>query len=196
MRFQFLLLTVFFFSCGQNSSTKETTTQDPTKTNTDTTKTITPSVVDSAAIRIAEFEKKLTASTGENWRVVTDSIAQWPKDVFDYFIASKRKESPHYPYVASGDFNADGKIDTAFLITNETKKNYQIAISLSIDKIVFWKEDIDLTAISKIPKTELGGINGEKIKMKGDGIEVEYYEKSSFVLYWTGNGFKRVWTSD
>ena len=62
-------------------------------------------------------------------------------------------------------------------MTNEAKSNYQIAISLSTGNIVFWKEDIYLAALSTMPKTELGGIDSQKIKMKGDCINVEYYEK-------------------
>ena len=196
MRFHHLLIALLLFSCGQSSSTKDSN-QDTTKTNsTDTTKVIASVLVDSSAIRIAEFEKQVAAAAGGDWRVVTDSIAQWPKDVFDYFIKGKRKDSPHYPYITSGDFNGDGKADTAFLIVNESRKNYQLAISLSNGKIIFWKEDIDLTAISTFPKAELTSFEGEKIKMKADGIEVEYFEKASFVLYWNGTAFKRIQTGD
>lgn len=137
---------------------------------------------------------------GEQWIVVNDVTANWPKDVFDYFIKSKRKTEPDYPYIAKGDFNGDGKEDIAALINKTGSKEYQVAIILDYNSPApafhLWKEDIDLTAVSLYPKGELGGINGEKVKMKGDGVGIEYYETSSFVLYWTGSGFKRVWTGD
>ena len=41
----------------------------------------------------------------------------------------------------------------------------------------------------KIEKTK-------KIKLKGDGINVEYFEKAAFVLYWDKGSFKRIQTSD
>ena len=195
MRLSYLFVAVIIVSCGQNNSTRQTAT-DSVKINTDTVHEVVQPPVDSAAIRIAEFEKRLSASSGSNWKVVNDSIAHWPKDVFDYFIKGKRKDNPDYPYIASGDFDGDQKTDTAFLVTNETRTDYQLAISLSSGRIVYWKEDIDLAAITTFSKKELNGWNGEKIKMKADGIEVEYYEKAAFVLYWTGSAFKRVQTAD
>lgn len=196
MRLIYLLVIVSFFSCGQGADKQKPLQKDPLKTNADTVIAAILPATDSITQTIAAFEKRVAILSGKNWQVVNDSIAQWSKDVFGYFIAPKRKDNPNYPYIATGDFNDDGKQDQAYLITNDARSSYQIAISLNPDNIVFWKEDIDLAAISAMPKTELGGIDGSKVKMKGDGINVEYYEKSSFVLYWNGTSFKRIWTSD
>ena len=122
------------------------------------------------------------------------------KDAFDYFIVPKRKDSPNYPYITKGDFNADGKIDIAAVVTNEKKSKYQIAIMLEADKILFWNEDIlEDAAISTVTKSEIEGMEGEKtkkVKLKGDGINIEYFERGSFVVYWDKVSFKRIQTGD
>ena len=54
-------------------------------------------------------------------------------------------------------------------------------------------------ALSTIPNSTIEGMDGEKIKkikLKGDGINVEYFEKASFVLYWDKSSFKRIQTGD
>lgn len=134
------------------------------------------------------------------WHVLNDAEATWMKDAFDYFIAPKRKDNPVYPYICKGDFNGDGKADLAALVTDSTKRNYQVAILLDTAKILFWKEDIlEDAALSTEPKATLTGMENEKEKkvtMKGDGINVEYFEKASFVLYWDKKGFKRLQTGD
>ena len=116
------------------------------------------------------------------------------------FIVPKRKENPNYPYITKGDYNADGKEDMAAVVIDSTKTAYQIAIILSADKIMFWKEDVlDDAAISTVPKSTIEGMDGEKtkkIKLKGYGINVEYFEKASFVLYWDKGSFKRIQTGD
>jgi hypothetical protein len=200
MRFIILIIALTLLSCGQNSAKEKDTVphNDSLKATTDSSKsTADQTVVDqkSTPLKI-DLNEQLKAKFSNQWHIVNDSDAKWPRDEFDYFIAPKRKTDPDYPYIATGDFNADGKPDHAALVTDDTKTKYQIAILLSSDNIVFWKEDIDLTAISTLPKTELTGIDDKKAKMEGDGINVEYFEKSSFVLYWNGAAFKRIWTGD
>lgn len=68
------------------------------------------------------------------------------------------------------------------------------------NKTIAWEEDISAeSAISTTPRSEVEGIDGEKtkkVRMKGDGINVEYFEQASFVLYWDKSGFKRLQTGD
>ena len=131
---------------------------------------------------------------------MNDRDAKWMKDAFDYFIAPRRKEDPNYPYIARGDYDADNLVDLAAIVTDSLKRNYQIVILLEKGNILFWKEDImNDAAISTIPKSDIAGMDGEKtkkIKKKGDGINVEYFEKASFVLYWDKSSFKRIQTGD
>lgn len=133
------------------------------------------------------------------WHVLNDAEATWMKDAFDYFIAPKRKDNPDYPYITKGDFNGDGQPDRAALVTDSSKRKYRLAI-LTDSTVTYWDEDIiEDAALSTVPKSEIKGMENEKekkVKMKGDGINVEYFEKASFVLYWDKKGFKRLQTGD
>ncbi len=143
----------------------------------------------------------LSAKYDEKWHVLNDREAKWIKDAFEYFIVPKRKDHPGYPYITMGDFNGDQKNDTAAVITDEHKKEFRIAIILSNGKIQLWEDDVLINAaLSTIQK---GGVveggdpeHPKKIKMKIDGINVEYFEQASFVVYQSGNTFKRIQTGD
>ncbi len=195
----FLLL--LLFSCGQKDSKDKRTTIDSVIAPPDST-IIKPSADSIPAVIGMEstVNTLLKNKYGDTWVVVNDVGANWPKDVYDYFVVTKRKTDPNYPYIAKGDYNGDGKEDLAALVNKKGTKEYQVAIisdHQSLTPVFYtWKEDIDVAAVSTYPKDELNGINGEKIKMKGDGVGIEYYETSSFVLYWNGTTFKRVWTGD
>lgn len=205
MRFIIIIAVVSLLACGQNSpNVKEELQHDSTaKTYTDTVKTST-GIKDIPPTYITPDEETvnqlLKATFGNSWYVMNDKEASWMKDAFDYFIVPKRKEIPNYPYIAKGDFNADGKEDMAAVVTDSLKSNYQIAIILAPDNILFWKEDVlEDAAISTVAKSIIDGIDGEKtkkIKLKGDGINIEYFEKASFVLYWDKVSFKRIQTGD
>ena len=122
------------------------------------------------------------------------------KDSLDYFIVPKRKVDPNYPYITRGHLNGNNKPDIASVVTDSIKKKFRIAIFLGQDNIKIWDEDIMIdAALSTIPKSTIEGMDGEKtkkIKLKGDGINVEYFEKASFVIYWSGTDFKRIQTGD
>lgn len=213
MRLQVLIMTLFLISCGQNSSSKKETQsyKDSIKTAADTPgskkEQIKSSVDKSGQTATAlsiQVNRILNDKPGNKWHVLNDGEARWISGQFDYFITPKRKENPDYPYIAKGDFNGDEKPDIAALVTDSSKRNYQLVIIMNADEdtnqIITWKEDIaEDAAISFIPKSVIEGFEGEKtkkIKMKADGINVEYFETSSFVLYWSGSAFKRIWTGD
>jgi hypothetical protein len=205
MRLLIFIAMTLLLSCGQSSTKKkkETPKEDTAKTTLDTTKAKLP-VQDTPPAYIAPDEAAvneiLKANHGNEWHVLNDNEATWMKDAFEYFIVPKRKENPDYPYIAKGDYNADGTADMAAVVTDSAKSTYQIAIILGKDKIIFWKEDVlDDAAISTVPKSTIEAIDGEKtkkIKLKGDGINVEYFEKATFVLHWDKGSFKRIQTGD
>ncbi len=204
MRIPACLLLLVLISCGQKSGKKEPPVRhDSIGPVTDTTVGNRQTIADSTAMPSpmeTAVNAVLKAKSTEPWVVTNDAMANWPRDVFDYFIAPKRKTDPGYPYLVKGDFNGDGREDAAALVRLKDTAVYQLAIieSMGTDaaSIRYWKEDMDLSALSVYPKGSLEGLHGEKIKMKGDGINVEYYETSSFVIYWSGSAYKRVWTGD
>ncbi len=207
-------LLIGFFSllvmgCGQGSSGKKDTPGDDSLARSADTvihlnngQKNAPDSLPRTAPTTAEREINdlLKEKFGGSLVVVNDKSANWPKDVFDYFIVPQRKDHPDYPYIANGDFNGDGQQDVAALIKKTDKNEYQVAIisgsPLDKNRISFWKEDIDLCAVATYPKGELEGMEAGKVTMKGDGINVHYYETASFVVYWDGKAFKRVYTSD
>ena len=207
MRLPLLFIIIVFISCGQSSPGKQETS-DSLKKSTGTTGPQKKQPADSSGNKPTSLAKQVNSilndQPGNKWHVLNDREGRWMSGQFDYFIAPKRKENPDYPYIAKGDFNGDGKLDIAALVTDSTKRNYQLAIILNADevtrKIVSWKEDIDEdAAIALLPKSEVEGFEGErpkKIKMKADGILVEYFETASFVIYWNGSAFKRIQTGD
>ena len=192
---------ILFLSCGQNSSeTKKEEVLADTKTTTPSSDAGIKDSVFYTTPDEAIVNGSLKARYGSKWHLLNDSEAKWMKDAFDYFIVARRKNDPNYPYIAKGDYNADGKQDTAAVVTDSLKTNYQLAILMGGGNNLLWKEDIlEDAALSTIPKSEIDGMVGEKtkkIKMKGDGINVEYFEKAAFVLYWDKNNFKRIQTAD
>lgn len=202
MRLLACIIAALFFSCGQSADKEKISPSDSLVTKSDTT-----TVVSSNKDTISEMQKTTELETQVNTilrtkfpnnqlELVNDSIAQWPKDVFDYFIAGKRKQNPDYPYIAKGDFNVDGKADYAALVVNDKRDKYRIAIMLDTTKVIIWEDEVQGAAISTNPKEDIGNINGKVTKLKGEGINVEFFEKSSWVLYWDGAKFKKIWTGD
>ncbi|MFZ9387325.1 MAG: hypothetical protein ACO25B_05535 [Chitinophagaceae bacterium] len=198
MRLFITVSILFLFSCGQKKKAAETTPADmPDSLVRDSS-----SIPDSKAPAFAPgpgetaVNARLKETPGSEWVVVNDTMAPWPAGEFDYFIAPKRKDNPDYPYIATGDFNGDGQNDKAALVKNPGTGNYQVAILLENGPVIFWKEDIDLCALSVYPRGTLEGMDGGKKKMTGDGINVEFFEKATFVLYWDGKAFRRTYTGD
>ncbi len=205
MKFLLFIASLSLLSCGQNSTKEKQTVSktDTVKTTIDTAETAPVNKKDPAPHTLPDeltVNEILRGKFGSRWHVLNDKEAKWMKDAFDYFIVPKRKESPNYPYITNGDFNADGKDDFAAVVTDSIKSSYQIAIILGPDNIKLWDEDILIdAALSTIPKSVIEGMEGEKVKkvkLKADGINVEYFEKASFVLYWDKSSFKRLQTGD
>ena len=201
MRLLACIIAALFFSCGQSVDKGNASPTDSLVTKPDST-----TMVSSSKDTISELQKPTELETQVNrmlqtkfpnqWQVVNDSFSKWPDDVFDYFIAGKRKENPDYPYIAKGDYNVNGKADYAALVVNDKRDKYRIAILLDSTKVIVWEDDVQGAAIATNPKEDIGSIDGKIAKLKGDGINVEFFEKSSWVLYWDGSSFKKIWTGD
>ena len=201
MRLLVFIISFVFFSCGQSADKSKKSQEDSLITKPDSI-----NMVSSSKNSISEKQKPTLLETEVNrilqtkfpnqWRVVNDSISNWLNDVFDYFIAGKRKENPDYPYISKGDYNVDGKADYAVLIVNDKRDKYRIAILLDTTKVIVWEDDVQGAAISTNPKEDIGSIDGKVAKLKGEAINVEFFEKSSWVLYWNGSSFKKIWTGD
>jgi hypothetical protein len=201
MRPLLFVVSLLLFSCAQNPSNEKTEAlNDTTGRRGDTTAKPPETTVVYTSPDEATVNAALGKEYSNQWHVLNDKTASWMKDVFDYFIVPRRKTEPNYPYIAKGDFNGDGRRDIAAVVTDSTKIQYRVAILLDTNKAIFWDEDIlEDAAISTVPRADIDGMDGErtkKVKMKGDGINVEYFERGAFVLYWDKTGFKRIQTGD
>lgn len=199
MKYISWVVVVFLLSCGSGKPKEKKA--DTTDTTAHKPGSISPSQPGAGQPPLAsEINNLLSEKFGGTLQVMTDADAKWQKDEFDYFIAPKRKSDPEYPYACRGDFNGDGQQDAAALIKPKNNPGYQLAIvfgnPLDKHRISFWTEDIDVCAVSTYPKGELEGIDKPKVQMKGDGINVEFFERATFVIYWDGKGFQRTHTGD
>lgn len=187
-------------SCNSKNSGQEIRPMDTVISGIDTTPPEIHAVQPDISTELIQVNQLLLEKSGGTLVVLTDGSAGWKKDVFDYFIAPKRKENPDYPYLTKGDFNGDGQADMAALVKTKGKAEYQLAIllgqPLSPDRIIFWKEDIEVCAISTYPKGELAGMDQPSFKLKGDAINVEYFERATLVIYWDGKAFRKTHTGD
>jgi len=189
---------LMFLACNAKKESGDKTISDTTQTPAQDTQAITDSVAPVFTPTEAEtaINSRLTGIPGSRWVVVNDTMAHWPAGEFEYFIAPKRQEQPDYPYITNGDFNGDGLTDQAALVKISGSDVFLIAILLNKGPVLFWSEDIDLCALSTYPKGPLEGMEGGKKNLTGDGINVEFYERATFVLYWNGKTFKRSYIGD
>ena len=204
----FTVISLLLLSCKQKTAgakqQKKPKSDTASNTRKDTTKgqTATPKEIDYYTTPDeAVVNKSLQGYFKAEWHVLNDKEGSWMKDAFEYFIVPKRKELPNYPYITMGDFNGDSKPDTAAVVTDSLRTKYRIAVLSSAGKPFLWDEDIMAdAAISLQPKgTTLDvmmGENAKKVKLKNDGINVEYFERASFVLHLDKGKFKRLQTSD
>lgn len=195
-----LWCTVFFLLSCRSGNPKEKNTDSADTIDQENSTLLPTQPVAGQPSLISEINGVLIEKFGDALQVMTDADAKWAKDEFDYFIVPKRKINPEYPYACRGDFNGDGQQDAAGLIKSKDTPGYQLAIifgnPLDKHRISFWTEDIDVCAISTYTKGELQGIDKPRVQMTGDGINAEFFERATFVVYWDGNSFKRTHTGD
>ena len=211
MRLYLMAVTCLLIACGQEKTSQQkspsgdSTTVHKIDTSVSSPQPAVPVQKKPSADYItpneAPVNKALLARFGNEWHVLNDREASWIKDAFDYFIVSRRKEQPDYPYIALGDFNGDEKQDTAAMVTNKGHHQYRIAVLLAGSKALLWDEDIladaAIQTFSKsMPVEVMNGEKIKKIKLKNDGINVEYFERASFVLYLDKGKLKRLQTGD
>lgn len=195
-----ILCLFLLISCNSRKSGPSTGSNDTPGTGLDTTAPLPRSVQPVISAETEQVNQVLAEKSGGTLAVLTDVDAGWKKEDFDYFIAPKRKDNPDYPYLTKGDFNGDGQADMTALVKTKDKAEYQLAIllgqPLSKDRIIFWKEDIDICAISTYPKGELAGMDQPPFQLKADAINVEYFERATLVIYWDGKSFRKTHTGD
>jgi hypothetical protein len=204
MRLIIFISAFTILSCGQNSyKEKEKPLQnDPINKMTDTAKTNgQDSSIVKDNITIADLPDEATINSllktkfADKWHVLTDKEAGWDKNIYDNNIAEKKKKNPDFPYITKGDFDGDGKVDYAAMVTNYGHTENKIAIITGPDNIVIWGEDyVGNGTLETFHKADLKGLdndgNEKQVKMKGDGIRVIVFDVAGYTIYWNGSAFK------
>ena len=131
------------------------------------------------------------------WQLVTDSGSGWTRDALEYFVYTRRKTEPDYPYISRGDYNCDGQPDVAALVADSN--DIRLAFLLSGEKMEWWTEDMRGAALSNMKKQDFVAMKDErelKVSLGCDAVEAEWFEKATQVIYWDGKKFQNVWTGD
>jgi hypothetical protein len=112
------------------------------------------------------------------------------------------------PGIAVGHFESAEILSYAVLLLPRSKQNsgYQIVVfnKTSNAGIYTWRllereegKSSFAPFIYKVPPGKYVGFDETKsVRLKLDGINVEWIEKSSFIDYWWGGRYRKMWTSD
>ena len=105
------------------------------------------------------------------------------------------------PYYVQGDFNGDGKVDTALLIEEKASGKAGIAFVLGKEKIAIvgagkatgnggdnfdW---MDAWYVYEKGKVQMGADENAPPTLKGDALLAMKAESASSLIYWNGSGF-------
>ena len=143
----------------------------------------------------SKIEYVLKNKVGSDWRLET--IQDAFSDPYDLELIKKiRKTDSNFPFTAFGDFDNDGSQDIALKIYKNGISNL-IIYNPQIDKIFWWDESVKGAAIKRVDSSEIDSFDGSQpFNMQSDGLMVEYFEISTYFIFWNGNEFNKISTSD
>uniref|UniRef100_UPI0039A6C570 serine/threonine-protein kinase n=1 Tax=Ornithobacterium rhinotracheale TaxID=28251 RepID=UPI0039A6C570 len=114
----------------------------------------------------------------------------------DLFFVNELKSKGENPFYIFGDFDADNYQDIAMKIYNGQSSRL-IVYNPKKDKVYWWDEEVNGALIEKFSPSLVESYDGsETFFSQSDIISVFYPEISSYSIYWNGNKFSSIWTSD
>jgi hypothetical protein len=141
-------------------------------------------------------------STFTSWR--PQRVTDLYEDDQKFWLDSHSKECPG---IASGHFESAESLSYAVLLvpTSEKQHGYRLIVfSASADASNYaWrslesatgKDDFAPVIYKVLPGHHVGFDHTKSIRIKLDGIGVEWIEKSSYI-YWFEGHYRKLWTSD
>jgi hypothetical protein len=160
-----------------------------------------PAACDAAALPAPVNE--LLKSKFAGWR--PEHVADLEGNDQKLWLEAHPKECPG---IAVGHFESAGSLSYAVLLVpvSERVSGYQIVVfskepnadSYAL-RVLDHREGKDYFApvIYKVPPGKYTGFDDSKsVLLKLDGVNVEWIEKSSFIYYWWGGRYRKIWTSD
>jgi hypothetical protein len=137
------------------------------------------------------------------WR--PERVSDLEGDDQKFWLEEHRQECPG---IAVGHFESAGSLSYAVLLvpTSQRLGGYQILVfskAPSTDAYT-WRllqhaegKDKFAPVIYKVPPGKYSGFDDSRwVLLKLDGVNVEWIKKSSFILYWLGGRYHKIWTSD
>ncbi|MBY0497073.1 MAG: hypothetical protein K2Y23_22955 [Cyanobacteria bacterium] len=138
----------------------------------------------------------LSAHGHGGYRLTTDADRNWDKYEFDTFVTPGRAASPQYPFAVRGDFDGDGREDFALDVVETASRSARLALVWGHGGVMFLDNEL-CSAMSLVEPKELKSHwEARPLKLSTHAIEINCYEKSSYLLYWDGNGFRRYQLTD
>lgn len=137
------------------------------------------------------------------WR--PQQVSDLDGDDQKYWSASHPKECPG---IAIGHFEFADRVSYAVLLLPKSKQQngYQIVVFSKVtDASAYtWKllehaegKNTFAPVIYKVPPGKYVGFDDTKsVRIKLDGLSVDWIEKSSFIDYWWEGRYHKIWTSD
>lgn len=145
----------------------------------------------------SDVNSALAAEYGAKYRVVTDQDRKWDKHEFDTFVIPEREKFEYYPYIVKGDFDGDKVSDLAAEVVNTENNYHRLAVVWGGSHRLSFYDGQLCSALSFAPANEWKSHWEEAaVTLAADAIMVSCYEKSAWLLYWTGRGFAQYWISD
>jgi hypothetical protein len=206
MRLMFLLLAFGIISCGQKSS-KETVTANGDTTvrsvESDKTEPVNENSVPVVLTDDAKINEALNSQAGNKWRVVTDKETTWEtqKDK-DNFLLEGRKKDPNHPFIVKGDFNGDGQVDMAALVTNGANEDNRLKTQIAIihgDGTIKLMDEYSTTnsaleLVNKMTKIDAFDENNEEksVTVKFDSFLVNNHDTGGYYIYWDGKKYTKI----
>lgn len=149
----------------------------------------------------------LPARIREVWELTSE-------ERFDSYWVGQYTDSTGGLGYRSADFDGDGTVDHAFLLTRKdtTRRDSSYALFVHLDlshdtvlTVEPWAAydghiGLGLRVEPPGPMGHLGGEEGGEpegsVDLKQPAITLEYFEKASITWYWKDGSFHKVWTGD
>lgn len=198
MKYLLVSLIIFSFSCGEHTSVSENANNSKDSLPTDSMGLTNATNVTHEDSLTASLNNQLKTLFDGKFQLLTDEHAQWNKKDMDSIILPARQRDPYYPIIAKGDFNWDGKLDVAAIVKDTQNTIFRVAILLNSNKAILWPQDVKGAGIEKYVSPDAKKLKGKgnQVVLEGDGILVQSFKTTSYVIYWNGKEFDRAWTGD
>lgn len=139
-----------------------------------------------------EFEKLLSKTLQNQYRIADASDYNWNEQQQSE-IRKMQAINTNYPWLAKGDFNADNQEDIAFQVIDKETLEKKILIYTPATDYYFFPNIQQVRMFDAISTEQQSKVYNTKenyfIDMKADGILLESFTETSYLIYWSGQQY-------